>query len=288
MIEVYNFLDGKNICNIFPSLIVKRINESFPNADTEITVINVRNFFVVKGRTTSTTVLNLSDVLREFCLNYNEELSNTIRVFDIISYGESPTNNHITLTHNDNNNPFKNELTTLVNDSCKDGLYFNLKFIEEETTLLYDCKNEQLETVKNLLNTKYPTFTLLKSDFTQEIYTSDKIYGLSQNANKLYHTLLKYISNHIISRGISSELTLTLNSFGDYKKITNENVNLKISGKHIVKEEWLLSLILDVFPFEYDELKNKFDSYNYHNEIIDEVSDLPWNKLDLIRELVLI
>lgn len=288
MIEVYNFLDGKNICNIFASLIVERINESFPNADTEITVINVRNFFVVKGRTTSTTILNLSDVLREFCLKYNEDLSNTMRVFDIISYGESPTNNHITLTHKEIKDSFKNELTSLVNESYNDGIHFNVKYFKEETTLLYDCKIEQNEIVKTLLKTKYPNITILKSDFTQETYTSDKLYGLSQNANKLYHTLLKYISNHIISRGISSELTLTLNWFNDYKEITNETVNLKISGKHIVKEEWLLSLILDVFPFEYDELKNKFNSYSYHKEIINEGTDLPWNKLDLIRELVLV
>lgn len=288
MIEVYNFLDGKNICNIFASLIVERINESFPNADTEITVINVRNFFVVKGRTTSTTILNLSDVLREFCLKYNEDLSNTMRVFDIISYGESPTNNHITLTHKEIKDSFKNELTTLVNESYNDGIHFNVKYFKEETTLLYDCKIEQNEIVKTLLKTKYPNITILKSDFTQETYTSDKLYGLSLNANKLYHTLLKYISNHIISRGISSELTLTLNWFNDYKEITNETVNLKISGKHIVKEDWLLSLILDVFPFEYDELKNKFNSYSYHKEIINEGTELPWNKLDLIRELVLV
>lgn len=288
MIEVYNFLDGKNICNIFASLIVERINESFPNADTEITVINVRNFFVVKGRTTSTTILNLSDVLREFCLKYNEDLSNTMRVFDLISYGESPTNNHITLTHKEINDPFKNELTTLVNESYNDGIHFNVKYFKEETTLLYDCNVKHYDTVKTLLKTKYPNITILKSDFTQETYTSDKLYGLSLNANKLYQTLLKYISNHIISRGISSELTLTLNWFNDYKEITNETVNLKISGKHIVKEDWLLSLILDVFPFEYDELKNKFNSYSYHKEIINEGTELPWNKLDLIRELVLV
>ena len=47
--KYYNFLDGENLCNIFASLIVNKINESFPNANTEISVINVRNFFIIKG-----------------------------------------------------------------------------------------------------------------------------------------------------------------------------------------------------------------------------------------------
>ena len=48
MVEVYNFLDGKHLCNIFASLIVNKINESFPEANTKISVINVRNLFGVK------------------------------------------------------------------------------------------------------------------------------------------------------------------------------------------------------------------------------------------------
>ena len=56
MIEVSSFLSGKNLCNIFADLIVKKINEEFPDAKTQISVINVRNFFIVKGVTTSDIV----------------------------------------------------------------------------------------------------------------------------------------------------------------------------------------------------------------------------------------
>ena len=65
MIEVSSFLSGKNLCNIFADLVVKKINEVTPDAKTQITVINVRNFFIVKGVTTSDSVINLSDILRK-------------------------------------------------------------------------------------------------------------------------------------------------------------------------------------------------------------------------------
>ena len=76
--EVYNFLDGKNLCNIFASIVVNKINETFPNAKTEITVINVRNFFTIKGRTNSDQVLIISDFFQDFMNKYDEELSNSI------------------------------------------------------------------------------------------------------------------------------------------------------------------------------------------------------------------
>ena len=49
--EIYNYLDGKSICNIFANLIVNKIHIEVPDAKTEITVNNVRNFFIVKGST---------------------------------------------------------------------------------------------------------------------------------------------------------------------------------------------------------------------------------------------
>ena len=41
MVELYNNLDGKNLCNIFASVIVNKINDSCVDAITEITVVNV-------------------------------------------------------------------------------------------------------------------------------------------------------------------------------------------------------------------------------------------------------
>jgi S-adenosylmethionine synthetase len=53
---------------------------------------------------------------------------------------------------------------------------------------------------------------------------------------------------------------------------------------------WLESLILDVFPFELEMLKKSFDlnGLNYPEKIELGYEELPWEKLDLINELILL
>jgi S-adenosylmethionine synthetase len=62
------------------------------------------------------------------------------------------------------------------------------------------------------------------------------------------------------------------------------------NGKHIVNVSWLESLILDVFPFELELLKKSFDlnGINYPEKIELGYEELPWEKLDLINELILL
>ena len=88
MIEVSSFLSGKNLCNIFADLIVKEINKVSPDAITEIKVINVRSFFIVKGFTSSEKIVNLSDILSDLYQSYDENLVKTVRVFDTIIYNK--------------------------------------------------------------------------------------------------------------------------------------------------------------------------------------------------------
>ena len=87
-IEFYNFLDGKNLCNIFANLIVKEINNKLPDAKTDISVINVRNFFIVKGTTTYNEVINLAELFQNYLKKYDTELSNKVRVIDSILYNK--------------------------------------------------------------------------------------------------------------------------------------------------------------------------------------------------------
>ena len=131
MIEVYNFLGGKNLCNIFASLIVDKINEFFPDAETEITVVNVRNFFVVKGRTNSESVINCAETLQEFLENYDEELSKTVKVIDTIFYNTKVDNNIINIQYNLEKK--KNErilyIQNFLNSLTKDKIYMSVLLV---------------------------------------------------------------------------------------------------------------------------------------------------------------
>ena len=63
--EVYNFLDGNNLCNVFANLLVNKYEELSPNSKTEIKVINLRNFFVVRGVTSCEELCNITELFQK-------------------------------------------------------------------------------------------------------------------------------------------------------------------------------------------------------------------------------
>jgi hypothetical protein len=256
-INVYNFLDGANLCNIFANLIVLKIKESFPDAKTEISVINVRNFFIIKGQTTSETLINIAEIFQDFLNNYNEELSKKVRVFDMILYGKEFDDLPLNISYKEiKKESIKiNNLQKMINNHSKNKIYFNIKLDELSKIVFFDCQNEQYSDVKNILEKEFVGYELIKHDFSNETYISEKIYGQSIHNEKPYLLLFKFISDHLFKLGISKEVDMSISSVLHTKVITNENINLIISNdNHIVKREWLESLVMDVFPFELEKL----------------------------------
>lgn len=292
-IIVYNFLDGKNICNIFAKLIVNEINSITPESKVNIQVVNVRTFFIVRGVSSSGTVLNLSEIFQKFLKKYDEDLSKKIRVIDNIIYNHNFDLIPIHITNHDKKliNLKKDKIQKIIDVYAKNKIYFNVKIEEVNEYLYYDCIEEELSTVIKILKTHFPKYELIRSDFSHEVYVSDKFHGLSNNGEKLYYFLLKYITNHIFKLGISKEMELSLYSNINVNDIDNNNCKFEIlNNNHIVKTEWLRSLILDVFPFEYSKLVSKFGNFNYSDLDLSDMSseDLIWEDLDLISEIVLV
>jgi hypothetical protein len=290
--KYYNFLDGSNLCNIFASLVVNKINESFPNAKTEISVVNVRNFFIVRGKSSSDKPLMIADIFQEFVSIYDKELSKTIRVIDIIHYGVEFTdelvsvNYHLNKTFNGNSI----DIQSFINSHAKNGTYFNMELDKINDIIYYDCLNEDEETIVTILKEKFKSSTLFKSNFSQEIYYSEKFYGLSNNGEKLYHMLIKHIFENISMVGITKELDIKIVSDVNISEIDNENIKLYIyNNNHIVKTSWLESLILDVFPFTENELSSIYLSseINHIDDIINGEVNSPWKKLNMINDLIL-
>jgi len=285
MIELYNFLDGKNLCNIFASLIVEKINETFPYAITEISVINVRNFFVVRGVTNSYVVINCAEILKEFIEKYDEERSKTVRIIDIIQYSVEPNVKTSFIC----NYHFKKEnykkLQEFIDQKAKEQIYLNLKIDDHNKMVFYDS-NKNRNDVIDLLSSFFDDYKYYEFSFENEQYVSDKFFGLSNNGEKLYHMLLKYVWFNVSSLGITKELNVQLSSNEKISNTNNLNVNFNIlNDNHIVKTSWLESLILDVFPFEYFDLENTFDLNEY--SILNTETPKPWEKYDKINELVL-
>ena len=292
-IEVYNFLDGKNLCNIFAGLIVNEINKTFPNANTEITVVNIRNFFIVRGRTTSDVVLNLSDILINFLKIYDDTLVNVVKVIDVINYNVEFDNRNMDIDYHSDKLYEKEmlDLQIFVNSHAKNKLYFNIKLEKSNNYLYFDCLNSDINEIKQLLTIKFPDHSIIKTDLSQEVYVSDRYYGLSNDNEKMYHILLRYISYNVFSLGISKELNMKL--YSKYRPCEIDNLNSEfeiLNDNHTVRTTWLQSLILDVFPFMYKDLVESFDISNYDstNEVLSPNSKLLWEKLDVVSEMVLL
>lgn len=290
-IEFYNFLDGKNLCNIFANLIVKEINNKLPDAKTDISVINVRNFFIVKGTTTYNEVINLAELFQNYLKKYDTELSNKVRVIDSILYNKVVDQEPLNLKEVFIKSQEKKyqSLQQKLNRYTKEKVYFNFKLQERTNHVYYDCSSEQLSTVITILEEQFPEYVLVKSDFSQEIYISDKVYGLSNN-NRLYHFLLWSIKNHIFELGISKKLDVSLYSDVNINEMDNLTVNFVLhNDNHIVKTEWLESLVLDVFPFDVESLKIKFGNVDDLEELImgtDEV--YPFKQLSYSKDFILL
>jgi hypothetical protein len=258
--EIYNYLDGKNICNIFANLIVNKIHSEVPDAKTEITVNNVRNFFIVKGSTSYEKTIDLSELLRDFYGKHNPSKVNDVRVFDLITYnkeielGSVNTN----ISSNKKYNKRFNELQNFVNSNVSKNILFNIKYIESGNVIYYDCKDENISQVITLIENYLNDSTLLKVDMSNECFISDRIYGLSPNM-RLYDILLINIKNHVFKLGLGENFNCNLNSIKLPKDIENDDMMITLNNNSFkVKNEWLESLILDVFPFELNELNEVF------------------------------
>ena len=258
--EIYNYLDGKNICNIFANLIVNKIHSEVPDAKTEITVNNVRNFFIVKGSTTYDKTIDLSELLKEFYSKHYPSKVNDVRVFDLITYNKpmdyQPVN--VNISSNKKYDKTYNELQTLVNSNVSKNILFNMKCVENEGIIYYDCKDENISQVTTILESHFTNPVLLKVDMSNECFSSDRLYGLSPNMRG-YDLLLINIKNHVYKLGLGENFNCNLYSIKSPEDVENDDMMITLNNDSFkVKTEWLESLILDIFPFELNQLELPF------------------------------
>jgi len=269
MIEVSSFLSGKNLCNIFADLIVKEINKVSPDAITEIKVINVRSFFIVKGFTSSEKIVNVSDILSDLYQGYDENLVKTVRVIDVIIYNKKIDRKlNINIQNNNQTKKIEGNLLVICNKLQKEGYYLNLKV--HDKNLFYDFEHS-VEYVHEYICSNFKGYNCIKDDFSNDVYASDLIYGLSDNYEKYYHFLLNKISFNLLSRGFSTSLNLSISSNNNLEDIDSDNINLSIHNKTTINNEKLESLILDIFSFKLSDIKNEFNLSDF--DLIDSLTE---------------
>ena len=287
--EVYNFLDGNNLCNIFANLLVNKYEELSPNSKTEIKVINLRNFFVVRGVTSCEEVCNITELFQNFVSKFKSEMTQDIRVINLITHNPDFDFKTINISHSSDvyiNNQ-TSEFTEFVNSFSSNNIYFNLKINTITKHILYDCVDDSTAKVIDILENKFKDFQLLKYDMSNEIYFSDSFYGKSKTS-RVYDVLLKDIENHIFTLGLGKNFICNLSSSTDIKEIENINVSLNIlNDNYIVNNNWLESLILDVFPFDNESLIDNYKELLSKDFDLMSNGKINFNKLNYISDFVL-
>ena len=286
MIEVSSFLSGKNLCNIFADLIVKEINKVSPDAITEIKVINIRSFFIVKGFTSSEKIVNVSDILSDLYQGYDENLVKTVRVIDVIIYNKKIDRKlNINIQNSNQTKKIESNLRVICNKLQKEGYYLNLKV--HNKNLFYDFENA-VGYDHDYISSNFKDYNCVKDDFSNDVYISDLVYGLSDNGEKYYHFLLNKISFNLLNRGFSSDLNLLITSENGVDDIDSENINLSVINKTTIRNEKLESLILDNFSFKLSDIKNEFDLSEFNLlSYLSEVNYVPsWENYQGTRDLM--
>jgi hypothetical protein len=259
MIEVSNLSVGKNLCNILAELIVKEIDKNSPGAKTEISVVNVRSFFIVKGITSSDNQINVTEVFKNFYKDYCDRPDEIVKIFDLIKYSVDLKSNifQISLSIKKEDNSIIERFQKISNEIKKDGYDIIMKIDKINKTVHYDIESIKIFSY-SILKKLIKDYTLCKDNFSNEIYKSDKFYGLSNNGVKYYYVLVNKILYNLLNRGFCNNIEFSISNDLDINDINNENINLKILND-VSKEGVLESLVLDVFDFEYSKLKNQFD-----------------------------
>ncbi len=287
--EVYNFLDGNNLCNIFANLLVNKYEELSPNSKTDIKVINLRNFFVVRGVTSCEELCNITELFQNFVSKHNMEMTQDIKVINLVIHNTDFEFKTLSLSHCSEKLVGEkiNSFTEFVNSFTKNNIFFNIKINSVSKNVMYDCNENSVAKVLDILENKFEGYEFFKHDMSNEIYCSNSLYGKSKTS-RVYDILLKDIENHIYKLGLGGSFICNMSSGMNVKEIDNLNVSLDIlNDNYIVKKDWLESLILDVFPFENEKLLETY------NEVLTSDFDLMsngkinFNKLNYISDFVL-
>jgi hypothetical protein len=270
---------GENLGNLFLNEIIKEYDNIDTSHKTNLELIDVTQFIILKGKTSISNPINYSKLFR----NYMESkigVENNYSIIDLIEYGSSIN--------------YKDVIVKSVFDS--NSLYPNRLFLDSHQQGEY-----VIDDIQNIIYTTSESLyskILLEGDYSQYInkrlknnksFICDKFYGMSLSPLKIYETYLKYISHNLFEKQLCKDISYNLYYEGDINKLNWETMSFVIdSNSLVVNKEWVKSLILDLFDFNINHVKKhlSLDKYDFENDITG-VSPC-WKVRDRTSEMVLL
>lgn len=268
---------GKNLCNLLSNKIIKEFDCIDEHHTTEIKVIDLEQFIVLKGKTSINNSLNYSQLFKSY-LNNLSGIDKNFNVIDLINYGTKPKLDFINLELEINK---KNDYIIFDLNETIQGEYH----IDLERNLILSTNNK----IYNYLisNSEYRHFDFKNIDFDYP-YVSDYFFGKSLNSDKIYEVYLKYISYNLFEKQLCKDIKFKMFYSGSILNLNWETMDFKVlSNSNIVSIDWIESLILDLFDFDYYKIKKhlSLNEYDFSNEILSK--DKCWMVRDKTSEMIL-
>lgn len=282
VIETSN--EGKNLVNLLSNIIITEIEKQNKNHKTEIQVVNHNNFVLTKGYTTHKTPINFSILFNDYLKNIFN-IDTQLGVIDLIEYDKSPILNPIYLKKKYIYNPLIDELKQKSIEDTINGTHY--RYTVNPNLNIITTNNDMSDSIFNNYFKNYSVYVIDKNSNT---FVSDINYGRNLNSSKLFEFYFNYITYNLFKGGICSEIEIEFFTDYPFNEIDWEHLVLNIKTNSIkATDNWIKSLILDIFTFKPNEIIKKWnlDTYNFENEILLKEKPM-WKIRDKVSEMVLI
>lgn len=271
-------LFGNNLCNLLSNKVIEEFSKIDLSHKTTIQVINLEQFIVIKGRTSINNPLNYSKIFKSFLVDvFGIDL--TFNTIDLVEYGSKIKLDYINLSLNLSD---YNDLKIYNTDLNIQGEY-ELDF---DNQLIIHNNYELFEYI--ISNYEYKNFNdlIIKADYP---FVSEPMFGKSLYSDKVYNIYLKYISYNLFEKQLCKDISFNLTYYGDFEEMNYDNMLLTVdSCSSIVSIDWMKSLILDLFDFNFTHIKKhlSLDNYDFSKEILSK--DKCWMLRDKTSEMILL
>lgn len=276
--------NGKNFVNLLANNLIIEIEKETKNHNSEIQIINNKNFIVARGYTSHEEPINISKLFTEY---YNElfGLEQVFNVVDLIEYGNKSKQNHIYINKKFTKDSLKESLINQINKDTDEGLDYRFTANTDLGVVLI-TGNAPTEEIKKY----FEDYNYYKIKEPTETFVSDLYFGKNLRSSKVFEFYLNYITYNIFERGLCKDIEYSFYTEEKFEEINWENIKFEVkSNSSMVNDEWLKSMILDLFTFEPEDIIDrwKLQSYNFEEEIFQRRTPI-WEIRDKTGEMILL
>jgi hypothetical protein len=142
---------------------------------------------------------------------------------------------------------------------------------------------------QEVLSNDYISYTVNKNIYeikkrNDEIIStkSEFPYGYSLGSGRSIYYYYLYILNQISSTIGVKEMDINL-----IESIDREELDLKINCNSIYSNETIKNLILDVFDFDLEKFNQRFDEYEFYEDVLFQNNEKPYMVQDRLKDVII-